>query len=120
MKISLHDARFFANHGYYPEEQLLGTHFVVNIDVEFEPEQGTMTDHLADTVNYEQLYTIAAAEMKQTKKLLEAVAGGIINRIRTSFPYLHSIRVELKKLNPPLAGPVGYTAVTLTDIKNNL
>lgn len=119
IKISLHEAKFFANHGFYPEEQLLGIHFVVNIDVEFETEQGVMTDELTDTVNYEKLYAIAADEMKQTKKLLETVAGGIISRIRDCFPYLHSIRVELKKLNPPLAGPVGYTAITLTDFKKD-
>ncbi|MDP9047534.1 MAG: dihydroneopterin aldolase, partial [Bacteroidota bacterium] len=33
--ISLHGAEFFAYHGFYPEEQVLGNRFLVDIEVEY-------------------------------------------------------------------------------------
>jgi len=117
IKVSLHGAEFFAYHGFYPEEQLLGNKFVLDIDVEFDPTSDMTADEIGDTVNYEQLYHIAGAEMKQTRKLLEAVAQSIADDIRSDFPFINKIRVELKKLNPPLKGRVAYSSVTVTNDK---
>jgi dihydroneopterin aldolase len=117
IKVSLHGAEFFALHGFYPEEQLTGNKFVIDIDVEFSTTANLKHDHIADTVNYEQLYAIAEDEMRHTRKLLEAVAQAIADRIRTDYPFIEKIRVELKKLNPPLKGRVAYSAVTVTNDK---
>jgi dihydroneopterin aldolase len=117
IKVSLHGAEFFARHGFYPEEQLLGSKFVLDIDVEFHTGTDLTGDHIADTVNYEQLYTIAEEEMRHTRKLLEAIAQAIANKIRTAHPYVDKIRVEVKKLNPPLKGQVAYSSVTVTNDK---
>ncbi|MBE9664571.1 dihydroneopterin aldolase [Mucilaginibacter myungsuensis] len=112
--VSLHGAEFFAYHGFYPEEQLLGNKFIIDIYVDFETDADLSADELSDTVNYEQLYNIAKEEMAKTAKLLETVAHNITKRIRDEHPYLLSIRVALKKLNPPLQGRVAHSAVTIT------
>lgn len=117
IKVSLHGAEFFALHGFYPEEQLLGTKFIIDIDVEFNSDADMTHDHIANTVNYEQLYTIAEEEMRHTRKLLEAVAQAVADKIRANHPFVEKIRVELKKLNPPLKGPVAYSAVTVINDK---
>jgi len=117
IKVSLHGAEFFAYHGFYPEEQLLGCKFVVDIDVEFHAAADMTYDHIADTVNYEQLYNITETEMRHTRKLLEAVAQSIADRIRAEHPFVETIRVELKKMNPPLKGRVAYSAVTIVNNK---
>ena len=117
IKVSLRGAEFFALHGFYPEEQLLGCKFVVDIDVAFYTAADMTNDHIADTVNYEQLYHIAETEMRHTRKLLEAVAQSIADRIRDEYPFIENIQVELKKLNPPLKGRVAYSAVTVTNNK---
>lgn len=117
IKVSLHGAEFFAYHGFYPEEQLLGCRFVLDIDVEFTTGADLTADEITDTVNYEQLYNIAAEEMRNTRKLLEPVAQSIADRIRHDHPYVENIRVELKKLNPPLKGSVAYSSVTITNNK---
>lgn len=117
IKVSLHGAEFFAYHGFYPEEQLLGCRFVLDIDVEFYTAADLTADDIADTVNYEQLHNIAADEMRNTRKLLEAVAQSIADRIRNDHPYVENIRVELKKLNPPLKGSVAYSSVTIISNK---
>lgn len=117
IKVSLHGAEFFAHHGFYPEEQILGNKFVINIDVEFITNADMTGDHIADTVNYEQLYTIVEEEMRHTRKLLEAVAQAIADRVRDAYPYIEKISVELRKLNPPLKGLVAYSSVTVTNNK---
>lgn len=117
IKVSLHGAEFFALHGFYPEEQLTGNKFLIDIDVEFNTTANLKHDHIADTVNYEQLYAIAETEMRHTRKLLEAVAQAIADRIRADYPFIEKIRVELKKLTPPLKGRVAYSAVMVTNNK---
>jgi len=117
IKVSIHGAEFFAYHGFYPEEQLLGNKFVLDIDVEFDTDADLKADEITDTVNYEQLYTIAETEMRHTRKLLEAVAQSIAYRIQANHPQVNNIRVELKKLNPPLRGSVAYSSVTVTNNK---
>lgn len=47
--VALKDVKCFALHGYYPEEQLIGNHFVVDLETEFTP-QG-FDDELGQTVN---------------------------------------------------------------------
>jgi dihydroneopterin aldolase len=49
--ISLHGAEFFAYHGFYPEEQLIGAKFIVDIEVNFTPLADIKVDKLANTVD---------------------------------------------------------------------
>lgn len=112
--ISLHGAEFFAYHGWYPEEQKLGNRFVVDIDVDF-LEKNFSEDHLNNTINYEQLYEIVEEQMKQTRKLIETVARGIVDDTKKKFPAAKNVRVSIKKLNPPLKGKVAYSCITVSE-----
>ncbi|MFD2865955.1 dihydroneopterin aldolase [Mucilaginibacter antarcticus] len=114
MIVSLHGAAFFAYHGFYAEEQKIGNHFLVDIDVEFTPAADTMEDNLDNTVNYEWLYDMVCEEMKINRKLIETVAQAVINQIVQQYPFAISVRVVLKKLNPLLGAKVGHSAVTLS------
>ncbi len=110
--ISLHGAEFFAYHGFYPEEQVLGNKFVVDIEVDYN--FGSKDeDNIADTVDYGRLYAIADKQMKQTRQLIETVANGIANDIKTQFPLTDKIMVSVKKLNPALGGKVDYSRVVV-------
>ncbi|WP_374164164.1 dihydroneopterin aldolase [Arcticibacter sp. MXS-1] len=101
--IGLEGVRFFAFHGYYPEEQILGSEFIVDITTgTYLIEDGN--DELADTLNYEHLLEIASDEMKNTRKLLETVALRMLERIRASFPHLDLVVVRIKKLHLSLPG----------------
>ena len=112
--VALHGAEFFGKHGFYPEEQLLGSRFVVDISVDFEPEGGLHKDNISNTVNYEQLYNIAAEQMKKTKKLIETLGQAVVDAIKNEYPYIDRATVTIKKLNPPLKGKVDYSSVTIT------
>lgn len=112
-KVSLEGARFFAFHGFYPEEQVLGTEFIVDIDTTMEV-FGSGADELANTINYVRLYEIASEEMKVTRKLIETVAHAILERIRHEFLAVQTIRVSIRKMNPPMGAEVKNSAIELT------
>lgn len=111
--IALKEARFFAYHGYYPEEQKTGSFFLVDIIAEVDFFKASASGDIAETLNYEQLYRIASEEMKITAKLLEQVVERIQLRIRQEYPAVKSLRIRLSKLNPALGGQVGRTYVEL-------
>lgn len=116
IKIALHEVKFFAYHGFYPEEQILGNHFLVDVEVGFK--SGNIeNDEISNTVNYERLHSVLTEEMKQPRKLLETLAQETISKIRSEYPFLEIIKVGIKKLNPPLPGEVKYSLVEITYIK---
>jgi dihydroneopterin aldolase len=110
--VALEDVKCFAYHGYYPEEQLIGTHFLVNISVKFVHIGDT--ENLQQTVNYEVLNSIIINEMKRTQKMLETVVRNMIDQVVEQFPFISSADVGIKKLNPPMEGQVGYSFVKLS------
>jgi len=111
-KIALHGIRFFAYHGYYPEEQVLGGEFIVDIDTELEV-YGNGNDNINNTVNYERLFSIAKSEMEIPRKLIETVAHGMLEKIRHEFLAVKIIRVAIRKMHPPLTGQVGNSLIEL-------
>jgi len=115
VEINLNDAEFFAYHGFYPEEQLIGSRFLVDISVNFVPNGDLNEDEISNTVNYEQLYDIASDEMKHTRKLIETVGQSILDGIKQKFPFVGNIRVCIKKMDPPLKGKVGHSNVVITN-----
>lgn len=111
-KVALEGARFFAYHGYYPEEQKTGNEFLVDIETVMDVLEN-LNDELSDTVNYERLFEIAADEMKAPRKLLETVAHRIIKAVVEEFSHLDSVKVSIRKLNLPVKGEVKNSLVEL-------
>ncbi|MGY3052319.1 dihydroneopterin aldolase [Pedobacter sp. UYEF25] len=109
--VALKDVKVFAFHGFYPEEQILGSHFIVDLEVNFIPL--AFEDELSTTVNYEELNDIILLEMEQTKKLLETVLKCIMARIVAKYAFINAASVSIKKLNPLMRGQVGCSFVRL-------
>lgn len=112
--VALEGMHFYAYHGFYEEEGILGNHFIVDAYVNLAVNRGGVTDELEQTVNYETIYLICQAEMKKRKKLLEKLAQAIAERIKGFFSNVGSVRVRVRKLNPPLAGSVDSAYVEVT------
>lgn len=113
-QVALIDARFYAYHGYYPEEQVLGNEFTIDIYVAFDRGDRKTADELQYTVNYEQLYNIAKTEMQEPRKLLETVAESMLHRVKADFPFVSHIEVSVTKHNPPFGGDRAKAGVKLT------
>lgn len=110
--VALKDVKFKAFHGFYPEEQLIGSHFSVDVEVTFVPNDDT--ENLNVTVNYEDINLIIINAMAQTQKLLETVVKNIIDELISKYPYIQTAIVGIKKMNPPMPGEVGYSFVQLS------
>ena len=109
--VALKDVKCFAYHGYYPEEQLTGIYFLVDVTVTFKPNDDT--ENLERTVNYEVLNHIILKEMAIARKMLETVVKSILDQVVESYPFLHTAEVSIRKLNPPMPGQVGHSHVQL-------
>lgn len=109
--VALKDVKCFALHGFYPEEQFIGNHFSIDVEVTFLP--SGETEDLQKTVNYEVINTIILEEMKNTQKLLETVVKRIMDKVLATYPFLLSAVVGVKKMHPPMLGEVGHSFVQL-------
>lgn len=113
--IALEGMRFYAYHGFYNEERKTGGHYVVDVYIETNLSRKVFQDDLTNTVNYETVHFICKAAMKKPTKLIEAVAARIIVGIKKQFERLESVKVRIKKENPPLSGEVANAMVELDD-----
>ncbi|RMD70818.1 MAG: dihydroneopterin aldolase [Bacteroidetes bacterium] len=104
--IALEGMRFFARHGFYEEEQIIGNEFVVDVYITTRTTEAAVSDNLYETINYETVYTICQLVMKRPARLLETVAERIGLGIRHQFQGISQLKVRVRKNNPPLGGPV--------------
>jgi dihydroneopterin aldolase len=109
--VALNEVRCFALHGYYPEEQLTGTEFLVSVEVTFIPSGDT--EDLQRTVNYEVINTVIQEEMRNTKKMLESVVKVILDRVIAAYPFVQTARAGIKKMHPPMPGEINHSFVQL-------
>jgi 7,8-dihydroneopterin aldolase/epimerase/oxygenase len=103
--VALEGMRFHAFHGVYEAEQVLGGEYMVDVYVSTGIGAASKKDSLEDThVNYETVFQICLVEMATPRKLLETVVTAIIAKMKHQFPAMKTIRVRVKKLNPPIFG----------------
>jgi dihydroneopterin aldolase len=116
--VALNDVKCFAYHGFYPEEQLTGTEFLVSVEVNFIPTGGD-TEDLDRTVNYEVINTIIQEEMASTKKMLESVVNIMLNRVLSAYPFVATAKAAIRKMHPPMPGEVNHSFVQLAYTAEN-
>ena len=111
--VSIKEAEFHSNHGYYEEERKAGNKFIIDAEVELKSFDSD-DDNIHDTVNYEHLYNICKEEMANTQRLLETVVFNIISRVKNDLDNVTSGKVKLEKVSPQLGGKVGKAAVEMS------
>ncbi len=104
---------FFAHHGCFKEEQIIGTKFQVDLFIEFDTTEAEISDDLTKTINYQEVYRIVQNEMKIKSKLLENVGRRILSALNSNFPQTKSATVKISKLNPPLGGKMKNVSLSL-------
>lgn len=111
--ISLEGIEFFAFHGFYEEERRIGNRFTIDVHIEADVTGAGVSDSLADTVDYERVYSLIAEVMKGSSSLLENIAANIIRTVREAYPAVKEITVKVAKLNPPIGGICKTASVTV-------
>ena len=112
-KIQLEGMEFYAYHGFFESERIVGNSFEVSLTIETDCETAAMSDHLSDALNYEMVYKVVKEEMHQRSQLLEHVAGRILTRIRSDFKMAGKVIVKISKVRPPLGGHVKAVSITM-------
>lgn len=112
--IKLEGMEFFAYHGCFKEEQIIGTKFRVDLSIETNVEQASINDDLHLTINYLSVYQMVKAQMEINSKLLETVGKRILDELYIKFTGVIKAEVKVSKLNPPLGGKLDCVSVTMS------
>ena len=106
-RITLKNFKVYSYHGCFDEENKIGSEYILDIWVEGDFSKSEITDCLSDTVDYVHLGDIAQSEMTKSAKLIEHVAGRILNRVSKLSPKIRKSGLVIKKLHPPMNQSVG-------------
>lgn len=112
-KIILENVRIYANHGCLDEEALIGSDYLIDLEVDADLMRSAVTDDLADTVDYVHLNNIIKEEVGKRSKLLEQVALRVLERIGIEIPMVRRAKIKLSKINPPIGGNVEKVSIVL-------
>ncbi|MDZ7634741.1 MAG: dihydroneopterin aldolase [Bacteroidales bacterium] len=112
--IRIEDMEFYAFHGHYREEQIVGNHFLVDVTIETDTDRAGKSDELRDTLNYQTAYLVVKREMETTSNLLEHIATRILDALYSELTGINKATVKVSKLNPVMGGRIGRVSVELT------
>ena len=113
--IALEGMQFYAYHGVYKEEQLVGNEFTVDVYLQTAFDAASTSDDLADTINYETVYLICKKVMEVNTQLLETLAQRIIAGLKHQFNSIQQVQVKIRKANPFPGSRVQGASVELED-----
>lgn len=111
--IELGGIKVYAFHGFYEEERKAGNYYIISIAIQTDFSLASASDLLENTVDYEEVYAIIKEEMSISSKLLEHVGGRIVNSIKSRYPKIEKITLEVAKLNPPVGGLCRQSKITI-------
>ena len=113
-KIIIKGLKIRANHGVLKEEKANGQYFVLDLILDVDLSRAINSDELKDTVNYDEVCSVAYNAMTlNTFDLIERAAGEVISAIFSEFPLVQGVELTLKKPEAPLSCKVKYAAVNL-------
>jgi len=111
--IHIENMEFYAFHGHFKEEQIVGNKFLVDLTIETDMEVASKSDNLKDAVNYQKAYQIVKAEMEKKSYLLENIAGRILDALYSEMTGIKKATVKVSKMNPPVGGRIGSVSVVM-------
>lgn len=112
-QISLEGMEFYAYHGVYHEERVIGNTFIVDILIETNLEVAAMSDDINNTINYETIYLICKAEMSHTVKLIETLIENMSVAIREQFKSIEALSIKIRKNRPIPGHRVSHSAIEI-------
>ena len=112
--IEIEGMEFYAYHGHYEEEQIVGNRFFVDLKIETNCSKAAKSDNIEDAVNYQSAYKIIKAEMQKKSNLIENIADRIIQALYENLDNMKSVTIKLSKMNPPMGGKIKKVSITMT------
>ena len=113
MTIELHGIVLHGLHGVLDEERRDGQRFLVDVELDLEHEKATLTDSIADAIDYREIVArVREISDGRAYHLLEAFAAAIAGALLHEWP-VAAVRVRVRKPDVVLDPPVEYAAVSL-------
>ena len=111
--IKIENMEFYAFHGHFKEEQIVGNRFLVDLTIETDMTLPAISDNLKDAVNYQKAYQIIKTQMNMKSHLLENIAGRILDALYAEMEGIRKVIVKVSKMNPPMGGKIGSVSVIM-------
>ena len=112
--IEIEGMEFYAYHGHYKEEQIVGNRFLLDLQIHADCRKAAETDNINDAVNYQTAYKIIKQQMNIKSFLLENIADRILNSLYENLSDIEKITIKVTKMNPPMGGKIKKVSVTLS------
>lgn len=118
-KLAIEGMKFYAYHGHYEAENIIGNNYVVDVYFDMDLERAGKSDKIGDTVNYEVVYRICEETMEFQFELIEKVGQYILDEITQMLSEKKDrispvkVLVRVRKMHPPLDGYVESTSVEI-------
>lgn len=114
-KICIHNLEVFANHGVYPEENILGQKFVFSVVLYTNTRKAGLKDDLKLSVNYGEVsHFIKRFVTEHTFQLLESVAEHLAQALLLEYPPVQKIDLKIAKPWAPVGLPLDTVFVEIT------
>lgn len=110
-KIILEGMEFYAYHGHFEEEQIVGGKFIVDIIIETKIDKAGFSDCLEDALDYQSVYKDIKTEMEVKSHLLENIVSRIETALFKKYPSIESLELTVSKINPPVGGKINKVSV---------
>ncbi|MBO3760667.1 dihydroneopterin aldolase [Ciceribacter sp. L1K22] len=111
-KIRLKNCAFFAHHGFYPEEGVLGQRFFVDAEMDVDAGESLDREALENTVDYGAAFKEIEKVVTGTRRrLIEALALDICRTLLGRFPPIRHVAITVRKPSAPIQGVLDYAEV---------
>jgi len=112
--IEIEGMEFYAYHGHYEEERVVGNRFLLDLKLEADCDKAAASDHIKDAVNYQIAYKVIREQMLKKSHLLENIASRILDALYESLPDIKKATIKVRKMNPPMGGQIKSVSVTMS------
>lgn len=113
--IEVNGIKVYAFHGCLEEEAKIGGHYRINVRMTTDFTQAALEDDLTKTICYVDVNRIVQEEMSIRSKLIEHVGQRIYEKIYKELNNIHSLKVSIVKLTPPINGDVENCTIIIED-----
>jgi len=112
--IEIKGIKSFGYHGVLESEKVTGQDFYVDVVLEVDLSRASVSDDVADTINYAEVTDLVVREITgDPVSLIEKLAGNIADRIKATYPQAATVSVTVHKPQAPVNAQVKDISVTI-------
>ena len=112
--IEIKGIKSFGYHGVLESEKVTGQDFYVDVVLEVDLSRASVSDDVADTINYAEVTDLVVREITGAPvSLIEKLAGNIADRIKATYPQATTVSITVHKPQAPVNAQVKDISVTI-------